>query len=319
MPTKRTAPSNNSPAAAITAAIVARLEQGVKPWIRPWRAGGSARPLRACGAPYRGINTIWLWLVADSKGYASPSWMTYRQAQALGGQVRKGERATVAVFYKTLASGEDEPAEASGPGPADPPRRCAGRVMRSYAVFNCDQIDGLPDRYRPEAEDHGAEPAGRDAELEAFFSAVPASLRHVGDQAYYDPVADRITMPPVALFRGYDHYYATLAHEMAHWTGHSRRLDRDLGSRFGSHAYAAEELVAELASAMLGAELGLPVAHLDHHASYIDHWLTLLRSDDRAIMTAAARAEEAAGLLLALGGREAANGEAGREEPGPGE
>jgi antirestriction protein ArdC len=115
-------------------------------------------------------------------------------------------------------------------------------------------------------------------------------------------------MPPTQLFAGFDHYYATLAHELSHWTGHASRLGRDLKNRFGTAAYAAEELVAELASAMLGAELGLPVAHLDSHASYIEHWLKLLRDDDRAILTAAAKAEEASSLLLELGGRAMAEG-----------
>jgi antirestriction protein ArdC len=110
-------------------------------------------------------------------------------------------------------------------------------------------------------------------------------------------------MPPANLFNGFDHYYATLAHELSHWTGHTSRLGRDLKNRFGTAAYAAEELVAELSSAMLGAELGLPVTHLDSHASYIEHWLKLLKNDDRAILTAAAKAEEASALLLRLGGR----------------
>jgi antirestriction protein ArdC len=128
-------------------------------------------------------------------------------------------------------------------------------------------------------------------------------MRHQGGEAYYEPTPDRVTMPPANLFSGFDHYYATLAHELAHWTGHPSRLARDLKNRFGTAAYAAEELVAELSSAMLGAELGLPVAHLDSHASYIEHWLKLLRDDDRAILTAAAKAEEASSLLLKLGGR----------------
>ena len=146
------------------------------------------------------------------------------------------------------------------------------------------------------------EPEGREQALDAFFEGIPATLRHHGSEAYYEPVVDRVTMPPANLFSGFDHYYATLAHELSHWTGHASRLGRDLKNRFGSAAYAAEELVAELSSAMIGAELGLPVAHLDHHASYIEHWLKLLRQDDRAILTAAAKAEEASSLLLELGG-----------------
>lgn len=305
----------SSPAATITAAIVARLEEGVKPWVRPWRCAASSRPLRACGVPYKGINVFWLWLVADIHGYRSPTWMTYRQAQALGGQVRKGETASIAVFYKSYVR---RGVESAGAAPAasdgdsdDRSRQC--RVLKSYAVFNADQVDGLPARFDPgdEDQDPHAEPAGGEAGLDAFFASIPIPLRHQGDQAYYEPLADRVTMPRATLFRGYDHYYATLAHELSHATGHPSRLARDLKHRFGTAAYAAEELIAELSSAMIGAELGLPVAHLDHHASYIGHWLELLKSDDRAILTAAARAEEASELLLRLGGRKAADTDLG--------
>ena len=288
-----------SPAKLITAAIIERLEAGVKPWVRPWRSAASTRPLRACGTPYRGINTFWLWLVADLHGFRSPTWMTFAQAQAFGARVRKGERSSIAVFYKSYVPRAGEPSgdrASEEPGPTR-------RVLRSYAVFNADQIDGLPDRFHPEDDQPLADPPGRKAGLDAFFGAIPVPLRHHGDQAYYEPLADRVTMPPPHLFRGYDHYYATLAHELSHATGHSSRLGRDLKQRFGTAAYAAEELIAELSSAMLGSELGLPVEHLDHHASYLAHWLELLRQDDRAILTAAARAEEASDLLLRLGGR----------------
>ena len=284
-----------SPATAITAAIVARLEAGVKLWVRPWRSAGSSRPLRACAVPYRGINVFWLWLVADMHSYSSAYWMTYRQAQALGGQVRKGEQASIAVFYKTYTRRSEN--TANGDEPEE--RR---RVLKSYAVFNADQIEGLGERFRP-AVVPVREPEGRRNELDEFFSHVPATLRHQGDQAYYEPAIDRVTMPSANLFNDFEHYYATLSHELSHWTGHASRLNRDLKHRFGTEAYAAEELVAEMSAAMLGAELGLPVAHLDHHANYIDHWLKILKSDDRAILTAAARAEEASRLIIQLGGR----------------
>ena len=289
-----------SPAARITQEIIARLEAGTKPWIKPWRGVPVSRPLRACGTPYRGMNVFWLWMVADMCGYVSPFWMTYNQAQRLGAQVRKGERSTIAIFYKSYTREVES---------AEPGETCeeARRVLKAYPVFNADQVDGLPERFHPAAALELVEPAGREQELDAFFAAIPAELRHRGDEAYYEPVADRVTMPPAKLFSGMDHYYATLAHELSHWTGHASRLDRDLRNRFGTAAYAAEELVAELSSAMLGAELGLPVAHLDNHASYIEHWLKLLKEDDRAILTAAARAEEASSLLLKLGGREAAD------------
>ena len=289
-----------SPAARITQEIIARLEAGTKPWIKPWRGVPVSRPLRACGTPYRGMNVFWLWMVADMCGYASPFWMTYNQALKLGAQVRKGEKSTIAIFYKSYTK---EVASAESGETSEEARR----VLKAYPVFNANQVEGLPARFHPAATLKLVEPEGREQDLDAFFAAIPAELRHLGDQAYYEPLADRVTMPPAHLFTGFDHYYATLAHELSHWTGHASRLDRDLRNRFGTAAYAAEELVAELSSAMLGADLGLPVAHLDNHASYVEHWLKLLKEDDRAILTAAARADEASSLLLKLGGREAAD------------
>ena len=297
---RKTERAGQSPAARITQEIVARLEAGTKPWIKPWRGVPVSRPLRACGTPYRGMNVFWLWMVADMCGYASPFWMTYNQALKLGAQVRKGEKSTIAIFYKSYTK---EVASAESGETSEEARR----VLKAYPVFNADQVEGLPARFHPAATLKLVEPEGREQDLDAFFAAIPAELRHLGDQAYYEPLADRVTMPPAHLFTGFDHYYATLAHELSHWTGHASRLDRNLRNRFGTAAYAAEELVAELSSAMLGAELGLPVAHLDNHASYVEHWLKLLKEDDRAILTAAARADEASSLLLKLGGREAAD------------
>jgi len=300
MANRRHSSAGRSPAARITREIVARLEAGTRPWIKPWRGVAYSRPLRACGTPYRGMNVFWLWMVADMCGYSSPYWMTYNQARKLGAQVRKGEKSTIAIFYKSYTRQVEEP---DGGDSTEEARR----VLKAYPVFNADQVDGLPERFHPAASLELVEPEGRELALDSFFARIPAALRHQGDEAYYEPVADRVTMPPAHLFSGFDHYYATLAHELSHWTGHASRLDRDLKHRFGTAAYAAEELVAELSSAILGAELGLPVTHLDNHASYIEHWLGLLREDDRAILTAAAKAEEASALLLSLGGREIAD------------
>lgn len=291
----RTAPSRPTAADTITQAIIDRLETGTRPWVRPWTGISVSRPLRACGTPYRGINTLWLWMAADAAGYSSPCWLTYRQAQLQGAQVRKGERGTVAIFYKSYRREveDDESADAHAE---------TRRVLKSFIVFNACQIDGLPERFFP-ASKAIPEPTSRDRELDLFFSSIPARLRHLGDEAYYRPVPDDITMPDPAAFRDLDHYRATLAHELAHWTGHPSRLARDLAARFGSDAYAMEELVAEIAAAMLGAELGLPVAHLDHHASYVASWLKVLKADSRAVLTAAAKAEEACSLLLGFARR----------------
>ena len=299
--TKSRRTASVSPAGRITAAIIEKLEEGTKPWVKPWRGLPVSRPLRCCGTPYRGMNTFWLCMVADACGYTSPYWMTYRQSQKLGGQVRKGEKSTIAIFYKSYTK-EVETAD----GGQDTENR---RVLKAYSVFNADQCDGLSEFYHPKPLVAALEPEGREERLDAFFARIEANLRHHGAQAYYEPLRDRVTMPPVELFEAYDHYYATLAHELSHWTGHSSRLDRDLKNRFGSEAYAAEELIAELSSAILGAELGLPVTHLDHHASYIASWLKILKSDERAILTAAAKAEEAASLLLELGGQQSSEGE----------
>ena len=225
-----------SPAETITNAIIERLEAGVRPWRQPWTGGPVSRPLRVCGTPYRGVNVIWLWMAAQSRGFGSPTWMTYHQAQLLGAQVRKGERGTLAIFYKSYTKEIEDPAT----GEREDEAR---RVLKSFTVFNVDQIEGLSERYRPEPVPI-PEPTARDRELDAFFAAIPASLRHGGGEAYYMPSTDQITMPEVSQFRTRDLYRSTLAHELAHWTGHRSRLDRSLGGRFGSDAYAVEELVA---------------------------------------------------------------------------
>jgi antirestriction protein ArdC len=284
-------------AETITAAIVAKLEAGTRPWVQPWTGASISRPLRSCGTPYRGINVLWLWMAAEAAGHTSPYWMTYRQAQQLGGQVRKGERGTVAIFYRTYVAGSEAQ-------DSEDEQDRTRRVLKSFTVFNACQVDGLPGRFFPEPR--ALPPASeRDAELETFFGSIPAKVRHLGAEAYYSAVPDEITMPEPCLFSDADHYYATLAHELSHWTGHESRLARRMSARFGSDAYAMEELVAELSAAMLGAELGLPVSHLDHHASYLASWLKVLKADSRAILSVAAKAEEASSLLLKLGGRDA--------------
>lgn len=303
--------SRPSPAETITAAIVERLEAGTRPWVQPWTGASVSRPLRACGTPYQGINVLWLWMAAEAAGHSSPFWMTYRQSQLLGGQVRKGERGTVAIFYRAYQAEETDTGEEA----AD---RTTRRVLKSFTVFNACQIDGLPKRFFPEPRPLPP-PTERDSALDRFFAAVPARIRHWGTEAFYSPAVDQVTMPEPGLFRDLDHYRATLAHELSHWTGHESRLARQMSGRFGSEAYAMEELVAELSSAMLGAELGLPVDHLDHHASYLASWLKVLKADSRAILTVAAKAEEAASLLLRLGRRGVSSayaGDAVAEPPG---
>ena len=281
--------------ARVTARIVADLEHGVRPWLKPWNAGHTeariTRPLRANGQPYRGVNVLLLWSEAMAKGYATPTWMTYRQAAELGGQVRKGEHGTLAVYANRLTRIEtDDDGEE---------HERAIPFMKAYTVFNVSQIDGLPERYcaLPPAP---AEPLPRLEAAERFFAATGARIRHGGNRAFYAPGPDIIQMPPFEAFRDAESHAATLAHELTHWVGHPSRLDRHFpnGHRFGSDGYAFEELVAEIGAAFVCAELGLTPEVREDHAAYLAHWLEVLKSDKRAIFSAASHAQRAADFLL---------------------
>jgi len=287
-------------AQTITDLIISKIEAGTLPWRRPWkRRGMGGSPLRANGVPYTGINALYLWVVADHYGYTSRYWMTYRQAQELGGQVRKGEKSEPSVYFNTITkAGIDH---ASG----DEVSRQI-RFLKSYAVFNAAQIDGLPSWYYPDpVPEAPPTPSERQAAITAFFDPIPTEVRYGGDSAFYVPSADYIQMPDRNNFASEDGLVATLAHETGHWTGHASRCDRKFGKRFGDKAYAFEELVAEQISARICYELGLPADLHDSHASYIGHWLEILKSDKTAIITAAAKADQAFHYLAAFSGYDA--------------
>jgi antirestriction protein ArdC len=279
----------------VTGKIIADLEKGVRTWLRPWNTGHAAgcvsRPLRASGEAYKGINVVMLWAAAVEAGYACPTWMTYRQAQGVGAQVRKGERGSLVVYADRIR--REDVDEATG--------ETAEReipFMRAYTVFNCEQIDDLPARFRAPAAAPTLSAAERIARAEAFFAALGADIRHGGAQAWYAIHSDRVQLPPFETFRDAGSYYATLAHEITHWTRHPSRLDRDLGRRrMGDEGYAREELVAELGAAFLAADLGLDLEPREDHAGYIASWLKVLKQDKRAIFQAAAHAQRAADYL----------------------
>lgn len=283
----------------VTNRIMAYLEQGVRPWMKPWNAENAAgritSPLRANGVPYRGINIIMLWAEAVEKGYFAPIWMTFKQAQELGASVRKGERGSLVVYASTLHRSETD--EASGEElERDIP------FMKGYTVFNVEQIDGLPDRCtRPAAA--VLDPVHRLEAVDDFFASTGSDISHGGSRAFYSQAEDRIQLPPFEMFRDAESYYATLAHESIHWTKHKKRLDRDLGrKRWGDEGYAAEELVAELGAAFLCADLRITPEVREDHAAYIGNWLTVLRGDKRAIFSAAAHAQRAVDFLRHVGG-----------------
>ena len=272
------------------------MRAGTRPWLKPWNAehaaGRITRPLRHNGIPYRGINVITLWMTATARGYACPIWLTYKQAQELGAQVRKGEHGELVVFASKIT--RTETTEKGDETEREIP------FLKGYTVFNAEQIDNLPPHFTAPAAPT-LDPVQRIAHAESFFAATGADIRHGGDRAFYAVQPDRVQMPPFETFRDAESYYATLAHECTHWTKHETRLNREFGrKRWGDEAYAAEELVAELGSAFLCADLGLTPEPRADHASYIENWLRVLKNDKRAIFTAAAHAERAAAFLHGL-------------------
>lgn len=279
----------------VTTTILADLEKGVRPWTKPWDAGHAAgrivRPLRANGTPYRGVNVLLLWGAAVEWGFSCPVWMTYKQAEALGAQVRKGEHGSLVVYadrFTKKETQEDTGEEVEREIP----------FMKGYTVFNVEQIDGLPAHYTAEPEPRPETVEQRDGRLEAFFRATGAAIRHGGNRAYYAIASDHVQMPPFPAFVDAESYYATLGHEMTHWTRHPSRLARDFRrQKFGDEGYAKEELVAELGAAFLCADLGITPEVREDHAAYIASWLKALRDDKRFIFAAAAHAQRAVDLL----------------------
>jgi antirestriction protein ArdC len=281
----------------ITNRIVAELERGVRPWLKPWSAGNAegriVRPRRANGVPYQGINVLMLWSEAMEKGYASPIWMTFKQALALNAAVRKGEHGSLVVYADRITRTEtdrDTGEEAEREIP----------FMKGYTVFNVEQIAGLPEQYHAKPAPR-SEAVPRIERAECFFAATGATIRHGGTMALYSVTHDHVQMPYIEAFRDAESYYATLAHECCHWTRHPSRLDRDFGrKRFGDEGYAMEELVAELGSAFLSADLELTPEVREDHAAYIGSWIKVLKDDKRAIFTAASQAQRAADFLHGL-------------------
>jgi len=282
----------------VTDAIVARIESGnVAPWHQPWKAGHAAgptcRPLRHNGQPYSGINVLVLWMSAEARGYTSPLWLTFKQAIELGGHVRKGEKSTTVVYASTFKKTET--------GDDGTKKDRSIPFLKTYAVFNAEQCEGLPARFTEQV----TPPAGHVDPLPAvldFARHTGADIRTGGGRAYYSPASDYVQMPEASAFESPESHAGTLAHELAHWTGHDARLARDFSAskRFGDDAYAAEELVAELAAAFLAADLGFEAQPRDDHAAYLATWLRVMKADKRAIFTAASQASRAAAYLHSL-------------------
>lgn len=274
----------------ITHELISAIESGTGKWEMPWtQLGAHLAPRNIDGRLYRGFNVWVLAATASLKGWNSNTWGTYKAWQRHGAQVRKGEKGTQVVLWKRAKKRtENETGDTE---------ESSYLYARVFTVFAAEQVDGyeapapvkLPTHERIEA-------------AEAYFAKVGATVHEGGDSAFYRPVTDEIQVPTIDQFRTPEHFYSTLAHEHIHWTGHKSRLDRDLHNRFGSEAYAMEELVAELGAAMWSAQTGVDQTTRDDHASYLGGWLKVLKEDSRALVSVMSKAQAAIDHLNGLVG-----------------
>jgi antirestriction protein ArdC len=276
--------------AEVSTRILAELERGAAPWIKPWSAtAGMNTPCNAAtNRPYSGCNIVLLWMAANA-GYRTPRYLTFKQALDLGGNVRKGEHGTKVYFVKQLQVADRNGEEG---------KTRIVPMMREYTVFNVDQCEGLPDRVLTLGEVMVRNADQRDPTIDEFLGSSGVEIREGMGEAYYRPGADFISLPRFEAFKSAATFYATAFHELGHATGHKSRLDRDLRGRFGGKAYAAEELIAELCAAYLCAEFSID-GEL-RHAGYIQSWIGLLKTDCRAFFTACSKAQAAADYLRGL-------------------
>ncbi len=265
----------------VTDKIIKAMEADPGQWTKPWTDSG--RPKNATtGRKYSGVNILLLGMSGASEGYPSGLWGSYKQWQGIGAQVKGGSKGTAIVYASTYIPKDAEPHTKAIP------------FMKSTKVFNAAQVDG----YTVE-ETMPTSTVQRLKDVDQFTHATGADVRHGGDRAYYTPAQDFIGMPELNSFKdtatgtATEHMYGTLLHELTHWTGHKSRCDRNFSKRFGTEAYAAEELVAELGASFLCAGLGLAIEPRLDHAQYLNSWLRLLKSDKKAIFTAASKASQA--------------------------
>ncbi|PSJ43333.1 ArdC family protein [Allosphingosinicella deserti] len=302
----RTRPRNDrhSLYAEVTERVIAELEAGRLPWVQPWDSSrcGPAMPHNGgTGRRYSGINVLILWAAVIEGGYSSQRWLTFRQALALGGHVRKGEKGTT-VCYADRFTPKDEVDKAR-----DEDREArAVAFLKRFTVFNVDQCEGLPEDLTSAPKALGEREIIPHAE--ALVAATGADVRIGGGLAFYAPDPDFVQVPPQQFYPHQINWYRTVLHELGHWTGHASRLDRDQSGFLGGAAYAREELVAELTSAFTCASLS--ITPTVRHSDYIGAWLEVLRGDEKAIFRAASQASKAADYLLAFAAAKADAGEA---------
>ncbi len=267
--------------ARVTDEIIRAIEAGVEKYQMPWHRGsGIGMPRNAAsGRVYRGVNILALWASSQMCEYTQPYWATFLQWKSLGAKIRFGEKASVVVFYKRMDSEDD----------GEENEKETRFILKSSFVFNAEQVDGW---FSPESSSY-EDRTERLQLVEGFIDALGADIRYGGSVAGYNKTLDRIHMPERCRFVGTEtstateSFYSVILHELVHWTGHPARLDRDLSGKFGTSAYAFEELVAELGAAFLCADLGVAITPRNDHAAYVSDWLQVLRQQKSAIFTAA--------------------------------
>jgi antirestriction protein ArdC len=278
----------------VTEKIVQAIESGAGQFVMPWHRHGRGvgRPTNAATRlKYRGVNVVALWAEANAAGYSSGQWASFKQWQKMGATVRKGEHGATIVFYKQFEAESSDEGDESGP-------RLFARASR---VFNADQVIGWKDDVQEARSLVELLP-----EVDATVEGTKAVVVEHGDRAFYNRASDTIHIPSRHRFFGTltstptEAYYATLLHELTHWSGAVHRLDRTFGERFGDDAYAFEELVAELGAAFLCGDLGIANDPRADHAAYAAAWLEVLKRDRRAIFSAARLASAAADYITGL-------------------
>ncbi|WP_417850299.1 ArdC family protein [Thalassoglobus sp.] len=276
----------------VTDKIIERLDQGTVPWQNPIKRGsGDGWPKNIqSGKNYRGINVFLLGMTAWEAGFSSDYWITFKQAKERGGQVKKGEKSSLIIFWKQLDKEDLETGE-----------EIKIPVLKHYNVFNVEQCDGID---IPDAPDEKPaepfEPLGKAEAIVSGYNERP-TIREEGSRACYRPSTDEVFMPLATRFSDRESYYSTLMHELSHSTGHSKRLNRGLDTNlapFGSPDYSKEELVAEMSAAFLCATCGISPPTIDQSASYLDHWRKQLKGDKKLIIQAAGAAQKSADWIL---------------------
>lgn len=288
----------------ITDSIVRQIEAGAGTWRMPWHTkpgeGAScALPVNQDGKRYSGLNVVILWGAAMEKGFSRPIWGTFKNWEKLGAFPNKGEKASLIFFWDRIL---DKKHAAANPG-AKPKYFF---FCKAWNVFNIGQLQTVPAKFaNPEPVAEIPEET-RIAAADKFYNAIPATVKHGGNKAFYTAFADFIALPNFEQFKSPVDYYSTRGHESGHWTGHESRCNREFGKRFGDAAYAFEELVAELIAAFLCSHLGLSNEPRPDHAQYCASWLKVLKNDKTAIFTAGSKAGAGFNLLLSLSGEQSA-------------